>query len=182
ECHDRLLPVGPAPAETAHAAHLAPGRDRVHLRDLNVEQLFDRPANLGLRRIPADDERVLALADAVHALLGDHRAEDDVVRRRHEASTSSIRRTASRVRTRRPCTRTWRALRSAATAASTPSRLRAASRTVVSGSASTSSGLWSAMFNRSSTARISRVFGAGSVRPSTTISSPSRSLAVSAAR
>src|SRR5690606_24708607 len=106
-----LLPVGPPAAEPSQPARLAADGHGVDLLDLDIEQFLDGPADLRLGGPAADHEGVLALGHLLHALLGDHRAQDDVVRRGHEASTSSTRRTASRVRTTRPWTSTWRALR-----------------------------------------------------------------------
>src|SRR4051812_27547263 len=84
ELHDRLLPVGTTTDVGAHALGLAALVGRPDAGDLHAEELLDRSADLRLRRVGVDFERVLAaLLISRRGLLGDDRADDGAVNRRH---------------------------------------------------------------------------------------------------
>src|SRR5215216_5256484 len=84
EGHDRLFPVRPAAAGLPHAPHLAALVGRPHARHLDAEQLLDRLLHGQLVRLRVDLEVVLAALLVGHrALLGDDRAHDGAVQRRH---------------------------------------------------------------------------------------------------
>src|SRR5215211_6136532 len=87
QLHDGLLPRGSPAAREALALGLALHVGRVDLLDLHVEGLLDGAPYLVLVRPPVDLEGVLALAlDQVVALLGDDRADYDLVRIHHFSS------------------------------------------------------------------------------------------------
>src|SRR5688500_7553944 len=84
ELHDRLLPVGPAAHRAADAAGLPPLLRGPHSRHLHTPELLDRLADRRLRRFGMNLERVLAPLLVRHrALLGDDRADDGLIQRRH---------------------------------------------------------------------------------------------------
>src|SRR6476661_2322584 len=84
ELHDRLLPVGATAHGLAHALFLTALVGRPDARDLHAEELLDRLADLRLRRVGMNFERVFAaLLISRRGLLGDERADDGTMDRRH---------------------------------------------------------------------------------------------------
>src|SRR3954469_8363248 len=84
ELHDRLLPVGATADVVAHALRLAALIGRPDASDFHAEELLDRCADLRLRRVGVNFERVLAaLLISRRGLLGDDRADDGAMDRRH---------------------------------------------------------------------------------------------------
>src|SRR3954469_10019987 len=84
ELHDRLLPVGTTSDVGAHALGLAALVGGPDAGDLHAEELLDRQADLRLRRVGVDFERVLAaLLVTEGCLLGHDRADDGAMDRRH---------------------------------------------------------------------------------------------------
>src|SRR6185436_14100567 len=93
ELHDRFLPVGATADVVAHALRLAALIGRPDAGDLHAEELLDRFADLRLRRVGVDFERVLAaLLISRRGLLGDDRADDGAVNRGHLLLASLFRR------------------------------------------------------------------------------------------
>src|ERR1043165_6780694 len=83
ELHDRLLPVGTTADVGAHALGLAALVGRPDAGDSDAEELLDRGADLRLRRVGVDFERVFAaLLVAERRLLGHDRADDGAMNRR----------------------------------------------------------------------------------------------------
>src|SRR3954465_9710609 len=77
EFYNGLLPVRTTADVGAHALDLAALIGRPDASDFHPEELLDRLADLRLRRVGVDFERVFAaLLISVGALLGDDRADD----------------------------------------------------------------------------------------------------------
>ena len=94
--------------DQAAALRLRLHLEDVHARDLHLEELLDRLADLGLVGVLVHAERVLAVGGAGVALLGDDRREDDLARRasarpspRRAASAASLT-TSERAQTTAP--------------------------------------------------------------------------------
>src|SRR4051812_36750424 len=84
---DRLLPRPRAPGRVAAALGLGLDRHGADLDDLDVEQLLDRLADLGLVRAGVDAERVLVGGRQHVGLLADD-GPDDHLDRIHQATSS----------------------------------------------------------------------------------------------
>src|SRR5215210_2086983 len=83
---DGFLPARLRPAVQAPALRLRLHHGDVHALDLDVEQLLDGLAHLGLVRVGVDAERVLVLVDLrVRLLRHDRRQEDFVWMEAHDA-------------------------------------------------------------------------------------------------
>src|SRR5213594_2836429 len=105
--HDRLLPVGPAPREAAHALELALVRGRADGGHLHVEHRLHGGADLDLVGVGTHAEgHGVALLLLAHRLLGHDRPDEHVARIPHVPSASSSAVSAARSNT------TWRARRS----------------------------------------------------------------------
>src|SRR5690606_12682369 len=76
-----------AHAGAAVAGGLALAVERVHARDLHVEDRLDGVADLRLRRVLVDLERVHVVVEQAVGLLGDHGLEDDVAWVLHDSSS-----------------------------------------------------------------------------------------------
>src|SRR6266540_2703056 len=111
---DCLLPARPPAADHPSALRFRLHLGDVHAHDLDVEELFDRLAHLGLVRVRMDAERVRVPAlDLCVALLRDHgRQQDFVWMQAHQDAFAFTRSSASSV------TSTERAHTSAATSSS----------------------------------------------------------------
>src|SRR4029078_9208148 len=78
ELDDGLLPAGLHALDHPAALRLGLHLDDVHGDDVDLEELLDRLADLGLVRVGVDAERVLAVGRARVALLGHDRGECDL--------------------------------------------------------------------------------------------------------
>src|SRR3954451_21590549 len=74
--HDGLLPRARAAGGEPAALGLGLDRHRAHLDDLDLEELLDGLADLGLVRVRVDAERVLVGGRQHVALLADDRPDD----------------------------------------------------------------------------------------------------------
>src|SRR5262245_15868155 len=150
QLHDRLLPGGPVPEETADPARLARHAHRPDGQHPDVEELLDGAADLVLvgARVDREGDEVLLFATDV-ALLGHEGAPDHVVGvhgrslpgapppaaafarsfRRASSRRSSIRATALRVSSRCRCRSTSNTFSPSARITETPGRLRAETST-----------------------------------------------------
>src|SRR5256885_1105251 len=121
---DRLLPAGLLAADHASALRLRLHLADVHPLDLDVEELLDGLADLGLVRVLVDAERVLAVVDLLVALLGHDRGEEDFVRMEaHDAFPCTSSSAGSLIRSERAQT-TCCTSSSPGTVTATRSRLR----------------------------------------------------------
>src|SRR6266540_1208000 len=164
---DCLLPARPPAADHPSALRLRLYLGDVHAHDLDVEELFDRLAHLGLVRVRMDAERVRVPAlDLCVALLRDHgRQQDFVWMQAHQDAFAFTSSSASSV------TSTERAHTSAATSSSpgltttTRSRFRNDLATFCSSFVTTTSGSsWPHSASRSAAVRVD---GAEKPEPST---------------
>src|SRR2546425_7961088 len=80
QLHDGLLPALAGALECTAPLRLRLNLDHVDARDLDVEELFDRLADLRLVRIGVDPERVAPARRVRIRLLADDRGEDDLAR------------------------------------------------------------------------------------------------------
>src|SRR5919204_4457927 len=86
QLHDRLLPAGLRAPVQATPLRLRLHLGDVHADDLDVEQLLDGLAHLGLVSVRVDAERVLVVVDLRVRLLGHDRSEEDFIgMQAHEA-------------------------------------------------------------------------------------------------
>src|SRR6185503_21164405 len=84
EFYNGLLPVRTTVDVVAHELRLAALVGPPDPGDLHAEELLDRGADLRLRRVGVDFERVFAaLLITRRGLLGDDRADDGAMNRRH---------------------------------------------------------------------------------------------------
>src|SRR5262245_35462798 len=130
QLHDRLLPGGLAPDETAHSAGLARHVHGPHRDDPDVEEELDRTADLVLvgARIDREGDEVLLFAADV-ALLGHEGAPDHVVGVHVRALPATALLSADRTRAlRRPSSRRC-SIAATAPRVSTRCRCRSTSRT-----------------------------------------------------
>src|SRR5688572_24659802 len=181
QSHVRLLPVGAAADETPLALHLAVRQRRAHALDLRAEQLLDRPPDVDLVRVHRHLEHQRAAVFTGHrGLLGDERAPD-YVGEFHQPNASCSFSSAARVSTTRRVSTTSRALMRLLGSRRTPSMLRTDSASLSSGLTSTSSVLPSTPSRRSISAA-ALVLISPTLSASTTVTAPSRSFCVRAAR
>lgn len=81
QLHDRLLPVRRPPVAEFVSTKLALASLGSDLRNLHVEQLFDSPLHIVLRRVTMNFERVLVVPRSpVNPFFGDQRPQQDLMR------------------------------------------------------------------------------------------------------
>src|SRR6187551_3560596 len=122
QLHDGLFPARLRALVVAAPLGLGLHLDDVHALDLDVEELLDGLADLGLVRLRVDAERILVVLDQAVALLGDHWGDEDLARVEAHDASSCTRSSAASVAS------TEFAQTSAPTSSSDGSRTRTRSR------------------------------------------------------
>src|SRR5688572_20528028 len=181
QLHVRLLPVRAPPHVLALALHLAVRERRAHALHLGAEQRLDRAFDVDLVGVHRHlEHQRLAVFTDDGGLLGDERALDDVSEF-HQPNASWSFSSAALVSTTRRVSMTSRALTRLLASIRTPSMFRTDSAMRSSGFTSTKSALPS-MPSRFSISAAAFVLISPTLNASTTITAPSRSFCVSAAR